>query len=89
MIGFEVIATIVLFVLLAVATGMAIVGMLGAVGGLSLAQCPDCHRLSVNTTTWRYCPFCAPGTVSRFAHARVLHPHVGMHPHWPHLHKKA
>lgn len=81
MIGFEVIATVVLFGLLAVATAMAIVGMLGAVGGLTLSQCPDCRRLSVTTTTWRYCPFCAPGTVSRFAHAHIPHPH------WPHMHK--
>ena len=88
MFGFEVIASVVLFALLAVATGMAIVGLLGAGGALALAPCPECRHLAVTTTTWRYCPFCAPGTVSRFAHARVLHPHLNLHPHWPHLHKR-
>lgn len=88
MIGVEVIASVVLFALLAVATGMAIVGMLGAVGGLALAPCPQCRHLSVTTSTWHYCPYCGPGTVARFTHARVPHPHLHVHPRWPHAHRK-
>lgn len=92
MFGLEVIAAVVLFALLAVATGMAIVGLLGAGGALALGTCPECHRLAVTTTTWRYCPYCAPGTLSRFAHSRALHPHLHVvhphWPHWPHLHRR-
>lgn len=88
MIGFEVVASVVLFVLLAVATAMAIVGLLGAGGAITLASCPQCRHLSVRTSGWRYCPFCGPGAVSRLAHARVLHAHPSLHPHLPHLHRR-
>ena len=100
MIGFEVVASVVLFVLLAVVTAMAIIGLLGAGGALAMAPCPECRHLGVIASTWRYCPYCGPGTVSRIAHARVLHPHLrpharsrlhphlSLHPHWPRLHRR-
>lgn len=90
MIGVEVVASVVLLVLLAVATAMAVVGLLGAGGALSMASCPDCGHLRVTTSTWSYCPNCAPGAVSRIAHARVPHPHLHGHarPHWPHIHRR-
>lgn len=88
MIGFEVVASLVVFVLLAVAVAMAIIGLLGAGGALAIAPCPACRHLGVTTLTWRYCPYCAPGTVSSVLHARVPHLHWHPHPHLPHLRRK-
>ena len=88
MIGFEVVASVVLFVLLATVTAMAILGLLGAGGAIAVAICPQCRHLSVTTSTWHYCPHCAPGALSRFAQARLLHPHWRVHPHWPRTHHR-
>lgn len=86
MIAFEVVASVVLLVLLAVATAMAIVGLLGAGGAIAIAPCPRCRHLGVTTAAWRYCPNCGPGVVARLTRARVLHPHWGAHLHRPRFH---
>jgi hypothetical protein len=81
MIGFEVVASVVLFALLAVATAMAIVGLLAVGGALTLGRCPRCrHHLSIFTTRGHYCPSCT---------LRVNHPHLlYLRSHRPHLHPK-
>lgn len=75
MVGVEVVAGLILMALLATATWMAIVGLLGVTGCFRLRRCRSCgHLIPTSTPAVAACPYCRhPHLPRRIGHTRLHH----------------